>query len=226
MADSPVQITDPRVEEYILDMAKLGGAHSMPEGLPEVLQVMEEYAEGLSFPIVGPMLGRVLYMLTGLVGAKRIYDAGCGFGYSAAWMAAGAGAGATVTCVDLSEENVRLARENHRRAGLKASFDYRYGDAVQTLEQEVGPYDIVFNDVDKQHYPRIGELAAARLRPGGIYIADNSLWYGKVCSAATTRDAWTAAVDRHNQWFFSNASFFTTLIDQRDGLLIAVKQRA
>lgn len=219
-----MQVTDPRVEEYLLEMVKLGGAHGLPEGLPAVLQVMEQYAEGLSLPIVGPMLGRVLYMLTGLIGAKRIYDAGCGFGYSAAWLGAGAGAGATVTCVDLSEDNVRMARDFHRRADLKAAFDYRYGDAVTTLEQEVGPFDIIFNDVDKQHYPMVGRLAAERLRPGGIYLADNSLWYGKVASAATTRDAWTAAVDRHNQWFFSNEKFFTTLIDQRDGLLIAVKQ--
>ncbi len=224
MSDAHLAITDPRVEEYLVALAASGGPHGLPGAMSDVLKVMEEYADGISYPIVGPLLGRMLYLFAGLTGAKRIFDAGCGFGYSATWLAAGAGAGAAITCVDFSQDYLRLARENHRRAGLQSSFDYRYGDAVATLEQEVGPYDIVFSDVDKQYYPRMAQLAADRLRPGGLYIADNALWHGKVCSGTVTRDAWTASVDAHNHWLFGNERFFTALIDQHDGLLIAVKR--
>jgi caffeoyl-CoA O-methyltransferase len=187
---------------------------------------MEELAERLSYPISGPLLGRMLCMLAGVSGARRIFDAGAGFGYSSAWLAAGAGAGAEIIAVDDSAEHLTRAREFHRQAGLAASFEYRVGDALATLEQEPGPFDLIFSDVDKGQYPKMAQLAIKRLRPGGIYLADNALWYGKVCSGQTTRDAWTASVDRHNQWLFSQPGVFATILDQHEGLLIAVKRSA
>jgi caffeoyl-CoA O-methyltransferase len=221
--DNNVTITDPRVEDYTLVIARLGGNQGLPEQLPPVLEMMEELADRLSFPISGPLLGRMLYMLAGLSGARRIFDAGSGFGYSSTWLAAGAGAGASIICVDTSAEHLTRAREFHRRGGLLPTFDYRVGDAVATLEAESGPFDLIYNDVDKGSYPQMAGLAVDRLRPGGLYIADNALWYGKVCSSRTTRDAWTAAVDHHNQWIFANKQLFATILDQREGLLIAVK---
>lgn len=223
MRETNVTITDPRVEDYTLVIAHLGGNQGLPEGLPPVLDTMEELAERLSFPISGPLLGRMLYMLAGLSGARRIFDAGAGFGYSSTWLAAGAGAGASIICVDTSAEHLTRAREFHRRGGLLPDFQYRVGDAVATLEAEAGPFDLIYNDINKGSYPQMAALAVSKLRPGGLYIADNALWYGKVCSGRVTRDAWTAAVDRHNQWIFANNQLFATILDQREGLLIAVK---
>ena len=224
MSDRPLEVTDARVEEYLRTIAMLGRPKALPERFGTSLALMEAEAIRRNLPICGPLIGRLLYLFGGLVGARRIFDAGCGFGYSSAWLAAGAGKGATITCVDYSEELVRTARQFHQDAGLKAAFDYRFGDAVATLEQEAGPYDLILNDVDKHHFPRVARLALDRLRRGGIYIADNALWHGKVVSSTTTRDAWTAAVDRHNQELLSRSDCFVTLIDQRDGLLVAVKQ--
>jgi predicted O-methyltransferase YrrM len=226
MADSDVQITDPRVEGYILEVAQLGGAHGLPDSLPAVLKEIEELSDRARFPIVGPLLGRTLYLLAGLSGARRIFDAGTGIGYSASWLAAGAGPGATVVCVDAAEGNLARARDFHERAGLGVDFEYRAGDASEVLEADPGPFDVIFNDLDKGAYPRFAKLAVARLRPGGVYAADNVLWYGKVVLARPTRDAWTAAVDQHNQWVFSNPTLFATIHDQRDGLLVAVRRRA
>jgi len=221
--ENNVTITDPRVEDYTLVIARLGGNQGLPEELPPVLEMMEELAERLSFPISGPLLGRMLYMLAGLSGARRIFDAGSGFGYSSTWLGAGAGAGASIICVDTSAEHLARAREFHRRAGLQPDFEYRVGDAVATLQAEAGPFDLIYNDINKGSYPEMAALAVGKLRPGGLYIADNALWHGKVCSGRVTRDAWTAAVDHHNQWVFANKQFFATILDQRDGLLIAVK---
>ena len=126
--------------------------------------------------------------------------------------------------MDNSEEHVVRAREFHRRIPLGVDFDYRVGDAVAILENEPGPFDLIYSDINKGSYPRMAELIVERLAPGGLYIAENALWYGKVCSGTTTRDAWTASVDRHNQWLFSHPSLFTTILDQCDGLLLAVNR--
>ncbi len=219
-----VTITDPRVEDYTLVIARLGGNQGLPECVPEVLADMEQLAERLSFPIAGPLIGRTLCLLAGLSGARRIFDGGCGFGYATTWIAAGAGQGASIVAVDQSEEHIARAREFHRRCELAVDFEYRAGDAVEALDAEAGPFDLIYNDINKAAYPRMAELAVEKLRPGGLYVADNALWYGKVVSGSTTRDAWTAAVDQHNQWIFGHEQMFATIVDQRDGLLVAVKR--
>lgn len=219
-----VTITDPRVEDYTLVIARMGGNQGLPAPMPDVLADMEQLAERLSFPISGPLIGRTLCLFAGLGAAKRIFDAGCGFGYATTWIAAGAGQGASIVAVDQSEEHLARAREFHRRCELSVDFDYRAGDAVEVLEAEPGPFDLIYNDINKPAYPKFAELAVEKLRPGGIYVADNALWYGKVVSGTTTRDAWTAAVDQHNQWLFAHKRLFATIVDQRDGLLLAVKR--
>lgn len=223
VAKLPV-ITDPRVERYILDLTDATGNQGLPEALPAVLLDMEELAERLRYPIVGPLVGRTLCMQAGLIGARRIFDGGAGFGYASAWLATGAGPGAKVLCVDPNEENLARAREFHRRTGLQAEFEYRVGDPIDALEHDPGPFDVVFNDVDKEHYPRFARLAIPRLRPGGIYMADKVLWYGKVCVYGTTWDAWTSAVHQHNDWLFSQPNLFSAIHDQRDGLIVTVKR--
>jgi len=219
-----VTITDPRVEDYTLVIAQMGGNQGLPTPVPGVLADMEQLAERLSFPIAGPLIGRTLCLFAGLGGARRIFDAGCGFGYATTWIASGAGKGASIVAVDQNEEHLARAREFHRRCELSVDFDYRAGEATEILEAEPGPFDFIYNDINKGAYPQMAELAVKKLRTGGIYVADNALWYGKVVSGATTRDAWTAAVDRHNQWLFAHKQLFATIVDQRDGLLLAVKR--
>jgi predicted O-methyltransferase YrrM len=219
-----VTITDPRVEDYTLVIAEMGGNQGLPARVPAVLGDMEQLAERLSFPIAGPLIGRTLCLFAGLGGALRIFDGGCGFGYATTWIASGAGLGASIVAVDHNEEHIARAREFHRRCEFSVDFDYRTGDAVQVLAGEPGPFDLIYNDIDKPAYPQMAKLAVRKLRPGGIYVADNALWYGKVVSGSTTRDAWTAAVDQHNQWLFAHKQFFATIVDQRDGLLVAVKR--
>jgi len=225
MQDGQLLITDPRVEEYVLEIASMGGEPALPESLSDTLRIMEQTAQRLNYPIAGPYVGRTLYILTCLNGPKRIFDAGYGLGYSVAWIAAAAGAQAHIVTVATTEEHQVRAREFHRRAELMSQFDYRLGSGPEILESEPGPFDLIYSDVNKGDYPRMAKLAVDRLRPGGLYIADSCLWYGKVCSGTTTRDMWTASVDQHNQWILSQKSLFSTIIDQHEGLLIAVKRR-
>lgn len=208
----------------MLDLVDTTGHKGLPEPLVPVMREMEDRAERNHFPIVGPLVGRTLCMYAGLIGARRILDLGSGFGYSALWLAAGAGAGAKIICIDASAENLERAREFHSRAGLSVEFIYKQIDAVEALELDPGPFDLVLNDVDKELYPRVARLATERLRTGGVYTAASALWHGKVCVYGTTWDAWTSAVHQHNDWLFSQANLFSQLHDQGDGLIVSVRR--
>jgi caffeoyl-CoA O-methyltransferase len=222
----PLVITDPRVEDYVLDIAELAGEPSLPPALTATLTVMEETAHRMNYPIAGRYVGRTLSVFACLTAATRIFDAGDSLGYAGAWIALGAGPDATIMSTCNSAENLVRAREFHRRAELESKFDYQLGRATETLESQEGSFDLIYSDVSKGDYPAMAKIAIERLRPGGTYIADSCLWYGKVCSGTTTRDAWTASVDQHNQWLFAQPDLFSTVIDQREGLLIAVKRRS
>jgi len=217
-------ITDPRVERYVLDLIDATGHQGLPADCTPILLEMEEIADRQHFPIVGPLVGRTLAMHAGMIGARRIVDLGCGFGYSSLWLGAGAGAGGKVICVDTNEANLRRAEELHRRAGLAVEFEYRHNDAVEFLELDPGPFDVVHNDIEKEQYPKAARLAVDRLRPGGVYLAASALWYGKVCVYGTTWDAWTSAVHQHNDWLFSQPNLFSQVYDQAEGLIVTVKR--
>ncbi|MEE2828103.1 MAG: methyltransferase domain-containing protein [Myxococcota bacterium] len=226
MSDGPAHITDPRIEEYVLDLAQLGGNPGVTPELLETLKVMEETARRLNHPITGPYVGRTLYVLASLGSARRIFDAGCGLGYSAAWIAAATGDKAEILTVANSAEHQMRSREFHRRANLGSSFDYQVGEPTDILAEQTASFDLIYSDINKAAYPKMAQLAVSRLRPGGLYISDSCLWYGKVCSSTTTRDAWTASIDQHNQWIFAQESLFSTILDQREGLLVAIKRQA
>jgi len=225
MMNGRLVITDPRVENYVLDMAELAGEPSLSPSLIATLTVMEETADRMNYPIAGRYVGRTLSVFACLTKASRIFDAGDSLGYASAWIALGAGAEAKILTTCNSEENFVRAREFHRRAELTSSFSYKVGRATDTLKTQDDSFDLIYSDVNKSDYPTMAKLAVEHLRPGGVYIADSCLWYGKVCSSTTTRDAWTASVDQHNQWLFAQRGLFSTIIDQREGLLIAVKKR-
>jgi predicted O-methyltransferase YrrM len=224
MGRAPPVITDPHVERYILELGEHGGNRGLPGPIPQIGLEIEDAARKQAFPIAGPLVGRSVCMFAGMIGARRILDAGAGFGYSGLWLAAGAGRGARITCVDRSSEALMRARDFHKRAGLGDLFEYVVGDALDVLDGDPGPFDIVFNDVDKERYPKMAKLAVPRLRPGGLYLAGNVLWYGKVCVYGTTWDAWTTAVHQHNDWLFNQPDLFCTIYDQSDGLLAAVRR--
>ena len=223
MSKLPV-ITDARVEQYMLDLMDSTGQKGLPVNAAPVFNEMEALADRTHFPIVGPHVGRALGTHAGLIGARRIVDLGCGFGYSALWLAAGAGAGAEVICVDTNPDNLQRAKAFHQSARLAVDFEYQNVDAFDMLELDPRPFDVVGCDVEKELYPGICRLAVPRLRPGGLYMAASALWCGKVTVFGTTWDAWTTAVHQHNDWLFRQDNLFTQLYDQGDGLIASVRR--
>ena len=206
-------ITVPEVEEYLYDM------------LPprdEVLTEMEADAAKNDYAIVGPAVARVLYQLAVISGAKRVFELGSAIGYSTVWWARAVGEGGKVVYTDGDPKRAEKARRYFDRAGVTSRISVRVGDALEMLSEEKEPYDIIFNDVDKTDYPRVFRLAVPRLKSGGLFIADNVLWSGKL--RKPNPDEQTRAILEFNRLICESKDLFTTILPIRDGVAVCVKK--
>jgi predicted O-methyltransferase YrrM len=187
----------------------------------EVLTEMEAEAGARSIPIIGPLVGRLLYQLALMNGAKRVFEMGSAIGYSTVWLARAVGEGGKVYYSDGSETNAARARSYLQRAGVADRVEVLVGDALDLLAKTDGTFDMIFNDVDKHDYPRVFDLALPRLRRGGLLVTDNTLWSGRV--AEPSDDAWTRAIQEYNRRCYAASGLWTTIIPLRDGVAVSVK---
>lgn len=188
---------------------------------PVILREMELYALDNNFPIVGPLVGRFLYQITLVSKARKILELGSGFGYSAFWFSLATKSKGFITMTDTDTKNKRMAFNYFKRAGLLSQFIFKVGDAVKIVKKSDGLYDIILNDIDKIQYPQTIELAASRLKKGGLFITDNIIWSGKVCDK--NQDKNTKAIVDFTKILYKDSRFFTTVIPVRDGLSISVR---
>lgn len=194
--------------------------------LPErdaVLAEMEDYAAKQKIPIVGPAVARVLYQLARMIDAKTVFELGSAIGYSTIWWAQAVGEAGRVVYTDGDPNNAERARGYFNRAGVSSRITLHTGDALEFLSEQKQQFDIVFNDVDKEDYPRVLRLVSPRLRKGGLFITDNVLWSGRVAEKKP-KLATTKAILEFNRLLYSSAEFFTTILPLRDGLAVALKK--
>ena len=193
--------------------------------LPErgaVLEEMEEQARKRDIPIVGPAVGRVLFQYARLINAKKVFELGSAIGYSTLWWAEAVGEGGEIFYTDGDSKKAEEARGYFERAGVARRIRIGVGDAVEQFAKQNQEFDIVFNDIDKEGYPRVLDLVAARLRRGGLFITDNVLWSGRVTQANAKEES-TRAIQEFNRRLYGMKEFFTTIIPLRDGLAVAVR---
>jgi caffeoyl-CoA O-methyltransferase len=209
---SDVYIVNPEIEEYMESLTPAGDT---------ILKEMEEHARVSGFPIIGPLVGRLLFQLALMINAKTVLELGSGFGYSAYWFAKAVGADGKVVYTDMSDENARAAGEFLGRAGLGQRLDIRTGDALEILKGSPGGFDIIFNDIDKEFYPLVVDAAFEKLRKGGIFISDNVLWSGRVLTEDDSPS--TDGVREFTRLLFSKEGFYTAIIPLRDGVSVSVK---
>ncbi len=183
---------------------------------------MEALADRLGFPIIGPLAGRHLYQLALTINARRVFELGSGFGYSALWFARAVGAAGQVHCTELSAANIRRAKDFLSRAGLWERVTYHQEEATAALQRVGGQWDILYNDIDKDGYPATIELAEKYLRPGGLFITDNIFWHGRPFTGDTSPD--TQGVVEFTRRLFDHPGFVTTILPVRDGLTVALKK--
>jgi caffeoyl-CoA O-methyltransferase len=196
------------------------------ELLPErdaVLREMEAYAEEHNVPIVGPAVGRLLALFVQISGAKRIFEMGSAIGYSTIWLSRAAGPKGKVFYTDGDTERARRAQDYFRRAGVAKRIQMQNGDAVALLKKTPGTFDLIFNDVDKHQYPAAFRGALPKLRRGGLFLTDNTLWNGRAPHPAAPEDADTLGVQELNRLAYTSKDLYTVLIPLRDGVTVCRK---
>jgi predicted O-methyltransferase YrrM len=208
-------ITSEPVEQYIYEI--------LPQR-DEALAEMEDEAARRKIPIVGPAVGRLFYLLARTSGARTVFEMGSAIGYSTIWWARGVGREGRVIYTDGDSRNAEEARRNFQRAGVAEHIELRVGDALEILsEHKPESLDIIFNDVDKQDYPRVFRLAVPRLKPGGLFVTDNVLWSGRV-TEKNPAEASTRAILEFNSLLYGARELFPVIIPLRDGVAVAVKE--
>jgi len=205
-------ITTEPVERYL---------YSLLPARDEVLTQMEAEADKRDIPIVGPLVGCLLYQLALIHKAKTVFELGSAIGYSTIWWARAVGEDGKITYTDGDRKNADEARGYFERAGVANRITVKVGDALEILSEQKQDLDIIFCDVDKEDYPRAFRLAVPRLKKGGLLIADNVLWSGKV--AGKDPDASTKAILEFNRLLYSTPNLLTTILPIRDGIAVAVK---
>jgi predicted O-methyltransferase YrrM len=210
----------PLIPDYLMDYLE-----SLVPPRPSEMQAMEAYAEKIDFPIVGPSCGALCYQVARMIGAKRIYELGSGFGYSTAWFAhaISENGGGEVYHVVWDESLSQRAQRHLGTLGYGDIVRFQVGEAVEALRKTPGPFDLIFNDINKEDYPASLPVIAEKLRPGGVLIVDNMLWHGQIFDPANKTPA-TEAVRKLTQLLTQDPGWISSLLPVRDGLMIAYKK--
>lgn len=198
---------------------------SLVQPRPDEMKRMEEYARATNFPIVGPASGQYCYLIARLANARRVFELGSGYGYSTAWFARAVAenGGGVVHHVVWDEELSRKARQHLSALGFDGIIQYRVSEAVQALRETDGPFDLIFNDIDKHAYPDSLPVIYEKLRPGGVLIVDNLLWHGKILDHHDHERS-TEAIREFTRLITTSPDWITALVPIRDGLMTAVKK--
>ncbi len=205
-----------KVQDYLASL--------VPPREPELLE-MEKHAEKHNFPIIGPACGYYCYQLARMINAKSVFELGSGYGYSTAWFAKAVkenGGGVvhhTVWDDDLSKQ----AAGHLSKLGSADVVKFYNAEAVETLRQTPGPFDIIFNDIDKDGYPDSLPVVKEKLRSGGILIIDNMIWHGQILDPHD-HEKTTEAIREFTKTITTDPDWIVSLTPMRDGMIVAYKK--
>ncbi|MCS6798140.1 MAG: O-methyltransferase [Myxococcota bacterium] len=164
---------------------------------------------------------KTVYLLLRLIGARRVVEIGTLVGYSTLWLARATGPEGRVWTLEIEPRHAELARAHLAAAGCADRVEVLVGPALERLPrlESHGPFDAVFIDADKGNYDAYGRWAARHVRPGGLLIADNAHYFGKLLDPDSAE---AAAMRRFHQE--AAASFDTVCIPTPDGLLAGIRR--
>jgi predicted O-methyltransferase YrrM len=187
----------------------------------------------------GSIQGELLRIIVQTSGAKRILELGTFTGYSAISLASALPSDGHLDTLELNDELEDLILEGFERAGLDEIIELHIGDCKETLKRlraEMGLdlnctasdsshlYDIVYMDANKREYCEYYELVFDMVRPGGLILADNVLWDGKVCQDPLPQDKQTLGITRFNDMVSSDPRVESVILPLRDGLNVIRKK--
>lgn len=199
-------------------------ASLVPPREPEV-QNMEKVAERNDFPIIGPACGYFCYQLARMINARSIFELGSGYGYSTAWFAKAVkeNGGGVVHHTVWDDKLSKRAADHLSALGSADVVRFHNAEAVETLRQTDGPFDIIFNDIDKEGYPDSLPVIKEKLRSGGLLIIDNMLWHGQTLDP-DDHEVSTEAIRRFTRDITTDPNWIVSLVPMRDGMIVAYKK--
>jgi len=172
----------------------------------------------------GKLQGKLLELFTKMLNPKVILEIGTYTGYSGICMARGLREKGKLITLDINDELEPMVRGFFERSGLSAKIDYRLGNALETIPQLEGNFDMVFIDADKFNYINYYNLVVDRVNTGGIILADNVLWSGKILvEPGKKTDKDTQALLDYNQMVQNDPRVENILLPIRDGIMMARK---
>ena len=174
--------------------------------------------------VSGPEVGALLNLLVRSLQPRRVLELGTFTGYSTIWMASALPAGGRIDTLEINDEMEDLIREAFRRAGVDDRVRLVIGDALDVLPMVDETYDLVYIDANKRDYVAYYQAVVEIVRPGGLIVADNVLWDGKVCSDAPPRDQQTRGILAFNDLVAGDDRVENFILPLRDGLNIIRKK--
>ncbi len=189
------------------------------------MQEMEAYGSKTSFPIIGPAAGHFCYQVARMIGAQSVFEMGSGYGYSTAWFARAVkeNGGGVVHHVVWDQKLSDMAAEHLSKLGYADLIQYHVAEAVQTLQETPGPFDLIFCDIDKAGYPAALPIIKERLRPAGILIIDNIIWHGRIFDRDDV-SADTNGVREFTLLIAQDPDWIVSVLPLRDGVMLAYKK--
>jgi predicted O-methyltransferase YrrM len=210
-----MDITDPGMQKY-------AEVHTTPES-NLLSRINRETHANVLMPrmLSGHLQGRLLAMISRMLQPMRILEIGTYTGYSAICLSEGLAPGGKLITIDVNQELEHRVRQVLSEAGISEKVDYRIGNALSIIPALDEMFDLVFIDADKANYCRYFDLVIDKLRPGGIILADNVLWSGKVLAERPDKD--TRGILAFNNKVQSDPRVENVLLPLRDGIFVIRK---
>ena len=174
--------------------------------------------------VAGPEVGALLNLLVRELRPRRVLELGTFTGYSTLWMASALPEGGRLDTIEINDELEDLIREAFRRAGVEDRVRLVIGDALDVLPMVDETYDLVYIDANKRDYVAYYQEVINLVRPGGLIVADNVLWDGKVCAGEPPRDQQTRGILAFNDLVAGDTRVENFILPLRDGLNIIRKK--
>lgn len=212
-------IVTPEIDAYLSSLVTMS---------PVLERVAAEGAE-LDLPIIDKGVGRLLETMVLSTDARQILEIGTANGYSALWLAQSLPHDGRLISIELNPSRAQLAKDHLDEAGLGDRASVMVGDAALLAHKVAGPFDVIFNDGDKQQYSQLLDRLVTLLRPGGVLITDNVLWDGEVIPGLVNpprRSAdETKAIATYNQQLAADSRLVTSFLPIRDGVAMSIRKR-
>lgn len=172
----------------------------------------------------GHLQGRLLKMFCRLVQPKRILEIGTYTGYATLCLAEGAPEDAEIHTLEVNDELEDFIMKHLHKSKLEDKIHLHIGDALEIIPTLNETFDLVFIDANKRHYCQYYDLIFDKVRPGGLIIADNTLWDGKVLETPHHTDKQTIGIQEFNNMIAKDNRIEKVILPMRDGLTLIWKK--